>query len=91
MCPALGITTKSAPGIAAANKFGEFVLRMQGQKVMIDPANGGGDSYVNPVITGMTPNAARQQSGINWVTLNTIQAADQINSIKTWFHNNIVE
>ena len=89
--PGVVAIDKSAPDLAAAKKFVEFVLSMQGQKVMIDPANGGGDSYFNPVITGMTPNAARQQSGINWVTLNTIQAADQINSIKTWFHNNIVE
>jgi len=81
---------KNAPDMDAARKFVEFVLSVEGQKVMIDPSNGGGDSYFNPLISGLSPNPARQQSGINWVPLNTIQAAGQINEVKTWFHDHIV-
>ena len=81
---------RNAPDMDAARKFVEFVLSVEGQKVMINPSNGGGDSYFNPLITGLTPNPARQQSGINWVPLDTIQAAGQINAVKTWFHDHIV-
>lgn len=82
---------KNAPDMAAAKKFVEFVLSKQGQQVMINPKNGGGDSYFNPVIKGMQPNAARQQSGINWVPVNPVKAAQDENSIKQWFHANITQ
>ena len=88
--PGVVAIDKKAPDMAAAKKFVEFVLSVEGQKVMVNPANGGGDSYFNPLITGISPNSARQQSGIKWVPLNTVKAADQINSVKTWFHDNVV-
>ncbi len=56
---------------------------------MINPQNGGGDSYYNPVIKGIKPNPLRKQSGINWVRVNPIQAANVENSVKAWFNTNI--
>lgn len=82
---------KNAPDMAAAKKFVEFVLSHQGQKVMLNPQNGGGDSYFNPVITGEQPDPQRQQSGINWVKVNPITAAQNENQIQTWFHDNITQ
>jgi len=82
---------KKAPDMAEAKKFAEFVLSQEGQKVMTDPNNGGGDSYFNPVIKGINPNTARQQSGIKWVSVSPVQAAQDENSIKKWFHENITQ
>lgn len=82
---------KNAPDMANAKKFIEFVLSPAGQKVMLNPKNGGGDSYFNPVIQGETPNPARQQSGINWVRVNDIKAANNEASIQQWFHDNITQ
>ncbi len=80
---------KHAPDMAAAKEFVEFVLSQEGQRVMLNPANGGGDSYFNPVIKGMKPDAARQQTGIHWYRVNPLTAAHQENSIKQWFNENI--
>jgi iron(III) transport system substrate-binding protein len=82
---------KNAPDMAAAKKFVEFVLSHQGQKVMLDPKQGGGDSYFNPVITGETPDPQRQQSGIKWITVSPTKAAQDQSQIQSWFHNNIVQ
>ena len=84
----LGIN-KQAPDMAAAKRFVQFVLSKQGQRVMLNPNNGGGDSYFNPVIKGMVPNKARQQSGIHWVRVNPIWAAHVENPLKTWFHDHV--
>jgi len=84
----LGIDSH-APNMKAAKEFVQFVLSKAGQDVMINPANGGGDSYYNPVIKGIKPNPARQQTGINWVRVNPIQAANVENSLKAWFNDNI--
>lgn len=84
----LGIN-KQAPDMAAAKRFVEFVLSKQGQRVMINPQNGGGDSYYNPVIKGTAPDKARQQKGIHWVRVNPIWAARVENSVKTWFHDHV--
>ncbi|MFX4303531.1 ABC transporter substrate-binding protein [Alicyclobacillus tolerans] len=86
----LGID-KNAPDMAAAKKFVEFVLSHQGQQVMLNPQNGGGDSYFNPIIQGESPNPARQQNGIHWVRVNPVQAANQENQIQEWFHDSITE
>ncbi|KPV44071.1 iron ABC transporter substrate-binding protein [Alicyclobacillus ferrooxydans] len=80
---------KNAPDMAAAKKFVEFVLSQQGQQVMLNPANGGSDSYYSPIIKGVSANPARVQSGINWVPVNPVQAAQNETQIKTWFHENI--
>jgi iron(III) transport system substrate-binding protein len=80
-----------APDMANAKRFIEWVLTQQGQHVMINPKNGGGDSYYNPVIKGIHPNPERQQAGINWVRVNPIKAALVENQLKTWFHDNITE
>ncbi len=82
---------KNAPDMDAAKKFVEFVLSQEGQQVMLDPNNGGGDSYFNPVIKGVEPNPARQQSGITWVKVNPVEAAQDESAIKQWFHDNITE
>lgn len=82
---------KNAPDAAVAKQFVEFVLSQEGQQVMLDPKNGGGDSYFNPVIQGLTPNPARQQSGIKWVAVNPVQAAQNENEIKQWFNANITQ
>ncbi|UOF92739.1 extracellular solute-binding protein [Fodinisporobacter ferrooxydans] len=82
---------KNAPNMDAAKKFVEFVLSKEGQQVMLDPKNGGGDSYFNPVIKGVQPNSARQQSGIKWVPVDPVKAAQDENAIKQWFHANITQ
>ncbi|QQE78998.1 ABC transporter substrate-binding protein [Alicyclobacillus sp. SO9] len=80
---------KNAPDMAAAKKFVEFVLSKQGQKAMINPKNGGGDSYYNPIIKGIKPDSARQQGGINWFSVNPVKAAKNENQLKKWFNDNI--
>src|SRR5579875_3616370 len=77
---------KSAPDMAAAKQFIEFVLSQEGQQVMLNPQNGGGDSYFNPIVKGVQPNPARQQSGIKWVPVDPVKAAQDENQIKQWFH-----
>ncbi|CAA7601722.1 Ferric binding protein [Acididesulfobacillus acetoxydans] len=89
--PGVIAINKNAPDMAAAKQFVEYVLSPAGQKVMADVKNGGGDSYFNPVINGIQPNPARQQSGINWVKVDPIKAAKDENSLKKWFHDNIVQ
>lgn len=80
---------KNAPDKQAAEEFVQFVLSQEGQKVMINPKNGGGDSYFNPIIQGIAPNPARQQSGIKWVAVNPVKAAQNEAQIKKWFNENI--
>jgi len=82
---------KNAPDMDAAKKFVEWVLSPAGQKVALDVKNGGGDSYYNPVIQGVQPNAERQQSGVNWVRVNPVKAAQDEDSLKLWFHENIFQ
>jgi len=80
---------KHAPDMALAKRFVEWVLSPAGQRVSLNVKNGGGDSYYNPVIKGVKPDAARQQSGIKWVRVNPVYAAHVENSVKLWFHENI--
>ncbi|MDR3543695.1 MAG: extracellular solute-binding protein [Desulfosporosinus sp.] len=89
--PGVIAINKNAPDIEAAKQFVEYVLSQEGQKVMIDPKNGGGDSYFNPVITGIEPDPARQQSSINWIKVDPIKAAQNENDIKKWFHDTITQ
>lgn len=80
---------RHAPDLAAAKEFVAFALSQQGQRVMVNPANGGGDSYYNPIIKGINPNPARQQSGIHWIRVNPIWASRVEGSLQAWFHDNI--
>lgn len=89
--PGVIAINKNAPDMEVAKQFVEYVLSVEGQKVMADVKNGGGDSYFNPVVTGMQPNQARQQSGINWVKVDPIKAGQDENNLKKWFHDNIVQ
>ncbi|MDR3585575.1 MAG: extracellular solute-binding protein [Desulfosporosinus sp.] len=89
--PGVIAINKNAPDMEAAKQFVEYVLSQEGQKVMIDPKNGGGDSYFNPVITGIKPDPARQQSSINWIKVDPIKAAQNENDIKKWFHDTITQ
>ncbi|OPG17202.1 iron ABC transporter substrate-binding protein [Ferroacidibacillus organovorans] len=91
MLPGVMAIDKNAPDMAAAKAFVQFVLSPQGQKIMLNPANGGGDSYFNPIIKGLKPDPQRQQAGIHWVRVNPVRAAATENQIKTWFHDNIVQ
>lgn len=89
--PGVIAINKQAPDRDAAKQFVEYVLSQEGQKVMLDPKNGSGDSYFNPVITGVQPNTARQQSGINWQKVDAVKAAQKENAIKKWFHDEITQ
>lgn len=89
--PGVIAINKTAANMEAAKQFVEYVLSVEGQKVMADVKNGGGDSYFNPIIKGLQPNQALQQSGINWVTVDPINAGKDENNIKKWFHDNIVQ
>jgi iron(III) transport system substrate-binding protein len=82
---------KNAPNVEAAKQFVEFVLSQEGQQVMANPKNGGGDAYFNPIIQGVQANAARQQTGIQWVPVNPVTAATNETAIKQWFHENITQ
>lgn len=82
---------KNAPDMAAAKKFVEFILTKQAQNFDLNPKNGGGDSYYNPVIQGVSPDSVRQQTGINWVPINAVSAAKQEAQIKKWFHDHITQ
>lgn len=82
---------KNAPNMDAAKQFVEYCLSPEGQAVMIDPKNGGGDSYFNPVIKGVQPNKEVQTSDVKWITINPIDAAKNEKDIKKWFHDNIVQ
>lgn len=91
MLPGVLAIDSHAPDMAAAKAFAAFVLSPQGQRIMTNPKNGGGDSYFNPIIKGIRPDSARPQAGIHWVRVNAVSAARQFNSIQNWFHENIVQ
>ena len=82
---------KNAPNKAAAKKFIDFVLSPEGQKVMLNPKNGGGDSYFIPGIKGVKPDPGRPVTGIKWITVSAKKAASNENQIKQWFHANITQ
>ncbi len=85
---------KKAPDSDAAKEFVEYIYTTEAQKVMLNVKNGGGDSYFNPVITGVKADDARlqaEQNGIKWNKLNAVKAAKNIDSVKAWFHENIVQ
>ncbi|AFM43032.1 ABC-type Fe3+ transport system, periplasmic component [Desulfosporosinus acidiphilus SJ4] len=88
--PGVIAVNKNAPNAEAAKQFVEFVLSPEGQKVMLDPKNGGGDSYFNPIITGVEGSSVRQSDGINWLKVDPVKSAQDENDIKKWFNDAII-
>lgn len=87
--PSVIAIDKKAPDMDAAKKFVEWVLSQQGQKVQINPANGGGDSYYMPVINGVKPDAPAKRPGVKWINVNPVVAASEKNNVEAWFHAHI--
>ncbi len=87
--PSVIAISSHAQHMAAAKKFIEWVLSKAGQKVQINPNNGGGDSYYMPVVKGVMPDAAAARPGVRWVKVNPITAANEKNTLENWFHDNI--
>jgi iron(III) transport system substrate-binding protein len=88
---AIGIDAKAPPAEQAeAEKFIEFVLSAQGQKVMQsgDPT---GDSLYYPVIQGVSPLAALPSlASATTQSINPYTWGPQEGTINTWFDSNIV-
>jgi iron(III) transport system substrate-binding protein len=88
---AIGIDAKApAAEQAEAEKFIEFVLSPQGQKVMQsgDPT---GDSLYYPVIQGVSPLAALPSlASATTQSINPYTWGPQEGTINTWFDSNIV-
>ncbi|MFT8313230.1 MAG: extracellular solute-binding protein [Clostridium sp.] len=82
---------KNAPDMDAAKQFVEYCLSPEGQSVMLDPKNGGGDSYFNPVIKGVQANKEALTTDVKWITTDPIAAAKNEKDIKKWFHDNILQ
>lgn len=100
--PASGVATlpsviaidKKAADMDAAKQFVEYALSAEGQAVMLDVKNGGGDAYHDPVITGVEANSARklaEKNGVKWNKVDPVTAAKNMNTIKAWFHDTIVQ
>ncbi len=89
--PGVMAIDKNAPDMDAAKQFVEYCLSPEGQAVMLNPKNGGGDSYFNPIIKGVNPNKEVQVENVKWIKTNPISAAKNEDSIKKWFHDNIYQ
>lgn len=84
----IAINTK-APDMANAKRFVEFVLSHKGQQIMIDPNQGGSDSYFEPVIQGEKADPGVPQSGVVWIRVPANWQADHLTEIQNWFRDNI--
>lgn len=89
---AIGIDAKAPKAEQLeAEKFADFVLSAQGQKLMQsgDPS---GDSLYWPVLKGVNPLPALPPlSSFKSQTINPYKWGSQENTINTWFTDNIVE
>lgn len=86
----LGISNK-APDMSAAKQFVQFALSQAGQNIMTNYANGGSDSYFEPIIRGVKPNPhSPVHNYIHWVLVNPIKAGAEMSSVLNWYSNNIV-
>jgi iron(III) transport system substrate-binding protein len=85
----IGIDAK-APHLEAAKQFVEYVLSVEGQKVMVD-ADAGGDSEFASIIQGGPSKAGIRPDGIKWNSEDPIFGAQHENEIKSWFTQNIVQ
>lgn len=81
---------KHAKDPKAAEKFVEFCLTPQAQKIMNDPKQGGSDSYRTPLISGVSPDPQVKTAGVKWIPLNTVAAAKNRTTVLQWFTQNIV-
>lgn len=91
--PSVIAICKESANRNAAKQFVDYVLSPEGQAVMLNVKNGG-DSYLNPVIRGVRANKARlevQKENVKWNKVDPIPAAKNMNTIKAWFHDNIIE
>ena len=88
---AIGIDAKAPQAEQAeAEKFIEFVLSPQGQKVMQSGAPAG-DSLYSPVLTGVSPLASLPSlASTKTQTINPYTWGPQEGTINTWFDGNIV-
>jgi len=87
---AIGIDAKApAAEQAEAEKFIEFVLSPQGQKVM-QSGNPTGDSLYYPVVQGVQPLPALPTlSGVRTQTINPYTWGGREGTLNTWFDNTI--
>lgn len=92
MLPGELVIDRRAPQMEEAKRFVEFVLSAAGQRVMLNPKNGGGDSYFDPIIRGERPDslAARARMGIHWVKVNALRAGAEEPSLLKWFTSHIL-
>ncbi|HWE61854.1 MAG TPA: extracellular solute-binding protein [Chloroflexota bacterium] len=96
--PRSGVTT--LPGVIAINArskhlqaaeaFVNYVLSQTGQNTMVHDPNDS-DSYFTPIIKGIMPLSNVKSAGQKFQNLDPIWAGAQATTIKTWFHNNIVQ
>jgi iron(III) transport system substrate-binding protein len=87
--PSVIAIDKNAPHMKEAKAFIQWVLSKQGQSVQINPKNGGGDSYYEPVIQEVQPDAPASRHGVKWVKVNPVTAANEKNAVEAWFHGHI--
>lgn len=83
--------SKNAPDKNAAERFIEYCLTPQAQRIMSNPQLGGSDSYRTSLIKGVTPVPLVHTAGVKWVNLNTVAAAKERTSALQWFTQNIVQ
>jgi iron(III) transport system substrate-binding protein len=91
LASAIGINA-NGPHTACAKQFVNWVLSANGgQSVMAHFDDTSGDAYFRPLISGVVPQAKRQDSSAKFVTLDVTKWAGVENELKQWFHNNIVQ
>jgi iron(III) transport system substrate-binding protein len=79
---------KNAPDMDAAKQFVNYLLTPEAQKIML--ASTSNAAFFQPVINGVTPRPGRPEN-IKWNVLDNAWAADNENTIKQWFHDNVVQ
>jgi iron(III) transport system substrate-binding protein len=86
----IAVNAKS-PNMDAAKQFVDYVLSVEAQKKMVDPAVGGSDSYFLPIINGIDMNPARPNQDIKWLNVDPIKGSQTENDTKKWFTDEIVQ
>lgn len=95
--PKSGVTTlssnigidKKSKHLAAAKKFVNYVLSVEGQKVCSSAKTG--DANFKSIIKGAPGRQGIRPSGITWHALDPVAGAKHENAIKKWFNQNIVQ
>lgn len=95
--PKSGVTTlssnigidKKSKHLAAAKKFVNYVLSVEGQKVCSQAKTG--DANFKSIIQGAPGRQGIRPSGITWHALDPVAGAQHENAIKQWFNQNIVQ